>query len=106
MAEIAARDKGSASPGLLNRLAHAVPEAHVSFIGEEVVAERNDLAAPAVASQKVKRHRRAVIQIKASDPHHQQMLIGGGAGNLVKQRVVEFGVDGGGRRPKVGKIAV
>jgi len=56
-------------PNSINRRADAIAKAQVIFIGKKAVAQRDYASVTAVALQKLKRHRGAVIEI-AADAHH------------------------------------
>src|SRR2546423_13493393 len=87
MTKIAAGNEGYAATQLLNRRAHATAKAHVIFKGAETVAQGDDATGPTVTLQKIERNCGPMIEIEIFDSHHDQLLVGRGANDFVKEFV-------------------
>src|SRR2546429_9906409 len=105
MTQIPARDKSTAGPDFCEGVADAFAEAKMIFIREEAVTQRDHLSAPAIALQKVKRHRRSMIEILPANSHHDQVLTSGRTRNLIQQLIVEFSMRGSRWRSEFREIA-
>ncbi len=101
MTEVATGDERHGSFYLPDCLLDAIAEAHVIFVRQKTVTERDDASQPTVSLQKIKRDRGTVIEIESFNPHSREALFSGNTRDLVEQFIVKFEVNGCGWSPKV-----
>src|SRR5437763_15283346 len=105
MTQITARDESNSAADFCDCAGDAPAKAKMIFIRQEAVTQRDNLSAPAIALQKVKRHRRSMIEILSMNPHYYEIVSGSRPRNLIQQVIVEFSMGGSRWRSELREVA-